>query len=156
MTRTVLLLSPVVQVIADGLTYGGNLPHSLTNYGLIAVTTAPFLVPEGRAAAPQGPIARRWAGCLLIAFAVQVALWFGAGAVGVSVVWCAMAGYGLIALTSAPEASGPARRALLKVGLGAALVGVLYYAVTFPVITTVAHGAALVMGLGIGALFRAL
>lgn len=148
---TALPLYSVARVIADGLTYGGNLSHTLVNYGLIAVTTAPFLLLEDRAVAvPQGPLARRWAECLLIALAVQVALWFGADAVGVSVVWCAMAGYGLLALTSASEAFGPARRTLLKIGFGGALVGVLYYGAAFPVITTVAHGAALAMGLGTG------
>lgn len=135
-----------LQIIVAGLTYNGSLLHIPINYGLIAITLVPFLAPGAHGSARLGS---RWVGCFLIALAVQVLLWFVVDAVGVSVIWATMAGYSLMLRTTRREAYTPDRRRLLTVALVCALIGIVYYAVTLPFITTVAHVIAVLLGIGI-------
>lgn len=144
-------MNNLLQIISDGLTYEGNVLHSCINYGLIAITIAPRFVLPKRSHISRG---RQWMACLLIAVGVQIVLWFGLGAVGVSVVWSTLAGYSLIERVSGSEAHESVYRGVLNVALLSALVGILYYAVTFPIITTIAHGVALLMGVAIWYLLR--
>lgn len=146
-----MTLNNLLPIFVKGLTYQGNLPHSLLNYSLIVLTLAPFIVfpRRSRAFTP-----RRWFGCLLIAVGVQVLLWLSVGAVGVSVVWCTMAGYGLMAYADDRSTHAPLRRRLFILALVSALIAIGYYAVTFPLLTTLAHGLAVVMGVGIFYLLR--
>lgn len=133
-----------LQVIGAGLTYNRNVLHMLINYSLIAITLVPFLAPGAHGSSRMG---YRWAGCFLIALAIQVLLWFVAGVVGVSVIWSAMAGYSLMLRMTG--AYTPDRRRLLTVALASVLIGIVYYAVTLPLITTVAHVVAVMLGIGI-------
>lgn len=109
------------------------------------MTLVPFLAPGGHDASRLGS---RWVGCFLIALAVQVLLWFIVDAVGVSVIWATMAGYSLVLRTTRREAYTPGRRRLLTVALVSVLIGIVYYAVTLPFITTVAHVVAVLLGIG--------
>lgn len=145
-------MSDLLHVLASRLTYEGNLLHSLINHGLIALTAAPFLAPAPRS---EAQAVRGWIGCFLLALAVQVLLWFAVGAGGVSVVWCAMAGFGASVRTGRTGALGARGGRLLTIAIAGALVGILYYAATFPIITTVAHGVAVAMGAGTFHVFRA-
>ena len=135
-----------LQVIVAGLTYNGSLLHIFINYSLIALTLVPFLAPGAHGSSRLG---YHWAPCFLIALAVQILLWFIADAVGVSVIWATMAGYSLVLRTTRREAYTPDRRRLLTVALVSALIGIVYYAVTLPFITTVAHVIAVLLGIGI-------
>src|SRR5919205_1687403 len=139
-------MNDLLRIVVNGLTYAGNLLHSLINYSLIAMTIVPFLMPTAQSRALA---TRTWIGCLLIALAVQVILWFGLGAVGVSVIWSTMAGYSLAERASHSTQRDPTRRQLLTVALVSATFGILYYAVTLPLITTLAHGMAVMMGIGL-------
>lgn len=141
----------LLSVFIDGLTYAGNLQHSLINYGLIALTLLPFFAPDK---GQSSPVARRWLSCLLVAVVVQALLWFLADAVGVSIIWCMMAGYTLLVYLTAGSSVDPRQHRLLVVALISALLGIAYYAWTFPLITTVAHGMAVALGIGLFFLFR--
>lgn len=136
-----------LQVIIAGLTYEGSLLHSLINYSLIVITLVPFLTPEARGSSRLG---YHWAVCFLIALAVQVLLWFIADAVGVSVIWATMGGYSLMVRMA--HENPDARRWLLTASLVSVGIGIVYYAVTLPLITTVAHAIAVLLGIGIFAI----
>ena len=142
-----------LQVIVNGLTYEGNILHSLINYSLIVIMVVPFLVSS---MPPPGVRIPRWIICLLIALAAQIILWFVADAVGVSVIWCTMAGYSLMERIDFGRTPELFHYHLFTTGLICALGAILYYALTFPMITTLAHGIAVLMGIGIWYLLRTL
>lgn len=120
----------------DGLTYDGSLLHCLINYGLLCISAL---------ALHRYQPARGWWACLLVATALQMALWFGANAAGVSVVWCMLAGFGLVAWRRAGTERSPGLRFLLA-ALLLDLAGIALYAGWFPPITTEAHLVAVVLG----------
>lgn len=132
------------EVIIRGLTYDGSVLHSVINHGLCV---ASVLALAWRAQA-MGRAHREWVCCLLLASVIQVALWY-LGAMGVSLVWCMVSGFALLQVRDTPV---PARWGLVA-ALLLALAGLVFYAMTFPTITTVAHGCAVVLGVVIGAVF---
>lgn len=89
-----------------------------------------------------------------IALAAQIILWFVADAVGVSVIWCTMAGYLLMERIHLSRTLELFRHHLFTTALICALGAILYYALTFPMITTLPHGIAVLMGIGIWYLLR--
>jgi hypothetical protein len=140
-----------LQAIVNGLTYEGNVMHSRINYSLIVITVMPF--PVSSRHLPKVRV-RRWIICLLIALAAQIILWFVADAIGVSVIWCTMAGYLLMERIHLSRTLELFRHHLFTTALICALGAILYYALTFPMITTLAHGIAVLMGIGISYLLR--
>ena len=134
-----------LQVIANSLTYEGQALHIIINYALVALTVVPFLCPRCRG---QRRSSYAWLGSLAAAAGVQVVVWFAAQAVGVSIIWCAMAGYLFIDYTRGNSGQAREKPQLAMVALVAAGLGIAYYAVTSPIETTVAHLVALVMGIG--------
>ena len=139
-------MDDVLEVIVNGLTYAGQPIHIVINYTLIVLVVVPFLLSANRAV---GKKSRAWLACLTIAVIAQVALWFAArGAIGVSLVWSIMLGYLLIDyLRGNLGRTGHGRR-LVPIALGAGCGGIVYYAVGFPAITTIAHLVA--AGIGVG------
>ncbi|SEK50347.1 hypothetical protein SAMN05428989_0237 [Pseudoxanthomonas sp. GM95] len=135
------------EVALRGLTYDGCVLHSVINHGLCVVMTV--------ALAWKTPSSGRrhagWLVCLLLVSALQVMLWWF-GAMGVSLVWCALCGYGL---TQFRGTRGAARVGLV-VALLLAVAGLVFYAMTFPAITTVAHACAVLVGVVIGKVWNGL
>jgi heme A synthase len=76
-------MKDVLQIIISGLTYEGQILHIIINYALIILAVMPFLFFDN-----QGPRkeSRAWLVCLAITVIVQVAVWFAARVVGISVV----------------------------------------------------------------------
>ncbi|GBG29326.1 Hypothetical Protein FCC1311_055482 [Hondaea fermentalgiana] len=84
----------------------------------------------------------------------QIGLCLAVDCVGISIVWSAHAGI-LIALARSLEIDAtPFLRQKLRNFAGACIAAWTYYALVEPPITTVAHAAAVAMGLGIGDLIR--
>lgn len=139
-------MSQVLQMIGNGLTYEGQVLHIIINYALVALTVIPFPRPDNRV---QRGSSHAWLGCLAIASGVQVVVWFTMRAVGISIIWCAMAGYLFMDYTRGDIGQAREKPQLAMVALVAAGIGIVYYAAAFPIDTTVAHLVALVMGIGI-------
>ncbi|MGB2864264.1 MAG: hypothetical protein WBC05_13120 [Sedimentisphaerales bacterium] len=146
----------MLQVIINGLTYEGQTLHIIINYALILLVVMPFLLIYNRAPRKES---RAWLGCLAIAVIVQVAVWFAARAVGISVVgvsliWCMIMGYLLIDYSGGNLGRTGYRRGFVFVALGTGFGGIVYYMVSFPAITTIAHLVAAGIGVGLFYLMR--
>jgi hypothetical protein len=183
-------------MIFDALTYNGIVLDTILNAVVLVVLCVAVAVQARRP----------WLITFVTLAIVQVALWFGLGATGISVVWSGLAGAALVDLVSRPsptprpslaEARGtpnhqisdrgtpdrgtpdretpdggipdrgisdretpdretpdretpdretPDRRWMLRAALVVALAAIAYYAVALPLISTVAHLLALVVG----------
>lgn len=128
------------------LTYGGDVWHSSINYSLTAITLGCCSLPylrrihsyENLVNNRTVPRPRTALFSLAWTTSFQIGLCLVLHCSGISIVWCAGAGW--LWLLPAPE---PSRRIILL----ADTLGALYYAFTAPAITTVAHGCAFAMGL---------
>jgi hypothetical protein len=108
---------------------------------LCATAAATLRRPSGRQQALAGASV-----ALSIVVAFQLGLCLCLGCTGISVVWNAAAGYVLI--TDVLQGA-PGRRLLLAAMLVCALVDV-YYSITAELLTTIAHGCALLLGAAFG------
>jgi hypothetical protein len=143
-------------MILDALTYNGSVLDTILNAVVLVVLCLAVAVQARRP----------WLITLVTLAIVQVALWFGLGATGISVVWSGLAGAALVDLVSRPsptprpslaearetpnhqisDRETPDRRWMLRAALVVALAAIAYYAVALPLISTVAHLLALVVG----------
>ena|SRR5688500_8083243 len=137
-------MDDALHTIGNGLSYGGQLLHIFINYALILLTVAPFLLNGHRLASSKQ---QGWIVNLVVITCLQVVVWFLAGGVGVSLIWCAMACFLALHYWRGGFAEAEKRKRLTQVALIAALAAIVYYAVAFPVITTVAHLIALLVGM---------
>ena len=149
-------MNDVLQMIINGLTYEGKVLHIIINYTLIMLVIMPYLLFDNRAPSKES---RAWLVCLAIAVIVQVAVWFAARAIGVSVVgvsliWCMMMGYLLIGYLKGNLGRVGHGRVFVFVALIACCVGIAYYMVAFPAVTTIAHLVAAGIGVGLFYLMR--
>jgi len=132
-----------VDLIITALGYDGSVLDTVLNaVVLIAVLTA--LSAQRRS--PSWIV-------LIVMAVLQVALWLAAGAVGFSVVWAGLAGAVVVEL-DVRSGSRPRQLSMLVIALVVVLAAIIYYAVTLPLITTIAHLLALVLGVGIQMLAR--
>jgi len=132
-----------VDLIITALGYDGSVLDTVLNaVVLIAVLTA-------LSAQRRSP----WWIVLIVMAVLQVALWLAAGAVGFSVVWAGLAGAVVVEL-GVRSGSRPRQLSMLVIALVVVLAAIIYYAVTLPLITTIAHLLALVLGVGIQMLAR--
>ena len=132
-----------MDLIITALGYDGSVLDTVLNaVVLIAVLTA-------LSAQRRSP----WWIVLIVMAVLQVALWLAAGAVGFSVVWAGLAGAVVVEL-GVRSGSRPRQHSMLVIALVVVLAAIIYYAVTLPLITTIAHLLALVLGVGIQMLAR--
>ena len=132
-----------MDLIITALGYDGSVLDTVLNaVVLIAVLTA-------LSAQRRSP----WWIVLIVMAVLQVALWLAAGAVGFSVVWAGLAGAVVVELV-VRSGSRPRQHSMLVIALVVVLAAIIYYAVTLPLITTIAHLLALVLGVGIHLLAR--
>lgn len=132
-----------MDLIITALGYDGSVLDTVLNaVVLIAVLTA-------LSAQRRSP----WWIVLIVMAVLQVALWLAAGAVGFSVVWAGLAGAVVVEL-GVRSGSRPRQLSMLVIALVVVLAAIIYYAVTLPLITTIAHLLALVLGVGIQMLAR--
>lgn len=141
-----LYLNPmnIEQTLVDGSTYAGSVKDSLINYLLIFFN---FLPVKFATSSPRIKWGAYWV--VIIFLVLQIALWFTIGAIGVSLIWCALAGINLIQFIR-----DISNRSMLLIGsLIIALAGIAYYALTLYMIVTVAHVLAFALGAGLFYLF---
>ena len=118
-----------------GASYGGSAWHSGLNYGLLLMVLLPNLLDNRRS----------WL-VLLIGFSLlQIGIWFVLQGTGISLIWRALAGFNLWRYGRSQRSRFSSATFLLAFSLGASLVLLIYYALNFSLITTVAHGLALAL-----------
>jgi hypothetical protein len=144
-------MKDALQVIIDGLTYEGQVLHIIINYALIILAVMPFLFFNVRAPRKNSSA---WVGYLVIAVFIQVAVWFAARAirvsvVGVSLIWCIMMGYLLVDYSKGNLGRTGHMRGLVLIALGSGCGGIVYYMVAFPAITTISHLVAVSVGVSL-------
>ncbi len=141
-----LLMTTILQTLAKGFTYSGAFQHIILNYSLIFLTLYSLILIRKSDSTNIKP----WQTAFILSFSLQIFLWFYPGAEGVSVVWCTMTGFGLIHLLQGKIETTSAKYTLIGIALVPALLSNLYYAFTFPPITTLAHFLAILMGMLLG------
>ncbi len=131
-------------VIRRALTYEGQVRDVVINYALIVLVVLPYVFVRNRAGGPGG---WGWTVCLAIALVVQVLLWFAVQATGVSIIWSALAGFLLMDLWRRAMGDAQPNRYLALLALVSTGAGIVYYALTFPPITTIAHICTVAFGI---------
>lgn len=145
---------PLLQTLTRAAFYDGSLFHSIINYALIAGAVQLHRLPPLRLTCGW----HAWVPLAILIAALQVIVWFSADAVGVSLIWSALYGHAVAALAGQRRRGfGLLRQSayavvLLAMGAG----GYLFYAITFPPITTIAHSVAAAIGASWYALFAGL
>lgn len=146
-------MSDILHILGNGLTYEGQLLHIIINYTLIILTVAPFLLHRDSS---NNRKHRGWLESFAIITFFQVVVWFAMNAVGVSLIWCTMAGYiGVCYWRDGLRQEKVTNRWTL-VALLSAFAAIIYYAVVFPIITTVAHVVAVLIGIGLYFIMRSI
>lgn len=131
----------ITDTLREGTTYAGHPFHIVLNYSVLFLVLVPhFFLLKRRS--------RGWLVLFLLFTVIQVGLWFTNGAVGISLIWCGLAGYNLL-LFFQYRKEGAATAFLLFSPLVATGAIVFYY-LYFPVVTTIAHVSAFLFGLALG------
>lgn len=136
-----------ISTIENGLSYNGSALHMLINYFLIGISVLPYCIGTVRRQSSGA-----WVLALLIVSLVQVLLWFLLGVVGVSVIWCAMTGYLLVDFKRRGLKLAW-KNGLMLFSILMGVGGIFYYFISFPMLSTVAHVVALLIGGGLFLLF---
>lgn len=146
-------MSDILHTLSNGLTYEGQLLHIIINYTLIILTIVPFLLDRDSSTNWKY---RGWIVSFVIITSFQVAVWFLIDAVGVSLIWCTMAGYIVVYYWLDGLRQDKVTNRLARVALLSAFAVMVYYAVVFPIITTVAHVVAVLIGIGLFFIMRSI
>ena len=144
----------LVAVTACILTYAGSVRDMWINYATFAlVLTAAAL--RGRRRRSSSSSSTRWKVATLVAFlgvvAFQIGLCWIVHCTGISIIWCAVTGWLVNEQQQHQQQQGGAQQEQTRswwedLTLTVVLSVLIYYAVVAPVITTVAHGCALILG----------
>lgn len=132
----------ILQTLQEGATYNNHPFHIVLNYALLVLTLIPHLFLLGRRS-------YGWLILFVLFTVIQVGLWFTNGAVGISIIWCAMAGYNLL-LFFRRRKEGVAIAFLFLFSPILAFGAMVFYYLLFPPITTAAHVSAFLLGLALG------
>ncbi len=141
------------QILLDGFTYRGHVLDIVINYSLILFC----LLPYWRTPEQENKILGKywlWVGGVMLA--LQVWVWFSADETGVSLIWSALAGVNMLLLfryRNAPTLSLRTKK-LLAYSLVGMVIGYVYYGLTLPPITTIAHTVGTLVGMGLYAILR--
>ena len=132
----------IKDTLQDGATYAGHPFHIVLNYSVLLLVLVPHFFLFYRRS-------YGWLVLLLLFTVIQVGLWFTNGAVGISLIWCALAGYNLY-LFFYLRKEGIATAFLLILSPLVAIGAMVFYYLYFPVATTAAHVSAFLLGLAWG------
>ncbi|MEL7530318.1 MAG: hypothetical protein AAFN10_03380 [Bacteroidota bacterium] len=138
-----------LQILVDGFTYRGHMLDIAINYVVLALCLLPYFFAKGKDKVILGNL---WVWIGLLMAALQIWIWFEMNESGISLIWSALAGLNILLLVKikrSPEAENPLIKQLLWASLIAVLAANLYYAITLPPITTIAHIIALLVGMAI-------
>ena len=127
----------------NGLTYNGNVKQMAVNYALVLLV----MLPHFFASDNLKENTRSWYWVVLSAIILQVLVWYVAGAAGVSIIWCAIAGCNMLRFGPDFLYLPALAKTVLLGSLLFAISAVVYYFISLPVITTLAHVIAWSMGI---------
>ena len=130
----------MTDILFNGFTYSGDVVLSLFNYILIALTFSPFLSKNLKEHLTGGVIV------LVIAFCVQILLWFLFYAQGVSVVWNFLVGALILSAIKIKLAKINISLLSIYIILPVILASNIYFGLIFPFITTAAHISSILLG----------
>lgn len=132
-------MKEILIILQNALSYGGDMSLSVINYLLLCVVVMPFVASELKEKT------RLWWLVFTVAFVLQVSFWFVLKVQGISIIWNALLGFLILCLFRLKT-----QLQIKTIGyfsVGAALVANLYFALRFPLITSIAHASALVLGM---------
>ena len=132
----------IAKTLTEGATYAGHPFHIILNYTLLLLVLIPNLFGMGNNT-------RAWLTLFISFTIIQISFWFAMGAVGISLIWCVLAGYNLLIFFLLRK-EGAVTAVLLLLSPLAALSAIIFYAIYFPLLTTVAHSIAFVLGIVLG------
>lgn len=138
-----------LQVLVDGFSYRGDLLDIAINYVVLALCLSPHLLAKGK---DKAILSNFWLWVLIIETALQIWIWFVMNETGISLIWSALAGLNILILVKlycSPEGESPLIKQLLWASLIAVIVANVYYVITLPLITLMAHLVAMIMGMAI-------
>ena len=127
------------------LLYGGSISDILINYTLIILYSAILYYPWSSNLLISKPLTTLH---ILICTCLQVTVWFLADAYGVSLIWSGQLGllFLILLITCKTSKKTDAQIYILAMACSAGLAAIIYYAVVYPPITTLAHGVAGMVG----------
>ncbi|PXY01453.1 hypothetical protein DF185_08180 [Marinifilum breve] len=134
-------MDDIITTLFSGLTYGGDVKISVINYALLAVAIMPFFLPNMRT------IAKGWTIVLAIAFVIQSLFWFVLGAQGISIVWNVLAGMLVLVAFRHRLSLLMKTKWMIVASITAVMLADVYFGLIFPLITTIAHLAAFLLGI---------
>lgn len=143
-------MNTIWQTIINAATYNYSIKHCVINYMLISVSVLPHLVARIQSKANQN----KWLWVLIISTFVQVFIWFSFNAVGVSIIWCSTTGFNILYFKREPFQFSDTTKLLYNLSFASVLIGVVYYFITLPFLTTIAHLIAILMGTSFFYLFK--
>ncbi|MFK7925130.1 MAG: hypothetical protein AB8H47_24450 [Bacteroidia bacterium] len=136
-----------LQILVDGFTYRGDLLDIAINYAVLALCLLPHLLTKDK------PILSNfWVWVLIIETVIQIWIWFSMNESGISLIWSALAGLNILLLVKAnrsQEGVSLLIKQMLWLSLVAVILANIYYLITLPYITIIAHMIAMIMGMAI-------
>ncbi|RKD96845.1 hypothetical protein [Marinifilum flexuosum] len=133
-------MDDIITTLFNGLTYGGDLKLSVLNYALLVIAMLPFLLPAVKS------IAKRWGIVFIIAVLVQSTFWFVLGVQGISIIWNALAGMLMLVVVRHGTSLLKNAKWFVLASIAIVILGDVYFGLIFPLITTIAHVAAFLLG----------
>ncbi|WP_321515510.1 hypothetical protein [Marinifilum fragile] len=134
-------MDDIITTLFNGLTYGGDVKLSVTNYALLAVAMMPFFLPAMKS------ISKRWAMVFTIAFLIQSLFWFIINAQGISIVWNALAGMLVLVVIRHRLSMLMKTKWMILASITVVMLADVYFGLIFPLITSIAHVAAFLLGM---------
>ncbi|MDQ2178356.1 hypothetical protein [Marinifilum sp. D714] len=133
-------MDDIITTLFNGLTYGGDVKLSVLNYFLLAVAMMPFFLQAMRS------ISKGWAIVFTIAFLIQSLFWFILKAQGISIVWNALAGMLVLVVIRHRLYMLMKTKWMILASVAVVILADVYFGLIFPLISTIAHVAAFLLG----------
>ncbi len=132
----------------QALSYSGNCIFVLINYFLLSCTLFVYLFTKLKRVNTQ------WWIPTLLATILQVLFWFLLKVQGISIIWNAISGMLLLDYLRSRKGLDTKEKITIYLVLLFVLAGDLYFAIIAPLITTIAHICAILLGILLRLLFR--
>uniref|UniRef100_UPI00321681E2 hypothetical protein n=1 Tax=uncultured Draconibacterium sp. TaxID=1573823 RepID=UPI00321681E2 len=134
-------MSDIFSILYNALTYNGDFILSLINYLVLCILILPFVLTELKLKV------RLWWTVLLFSFLLQASFWFILHVQGISIIWNALLGFLLLLLIRLKKQLSVKTQNWIYFSIAVAVLANLYFGRHFPPITSIAHAAAIVLGL---------
>jgi len=134
-------MNQIVQNLYKGMTYYESWSFVFVNYSLLLVSLVPFFVIRHEKFGKSIRIT------LWIAIAIQVAFWLTLQAVGISIIWNTMLGALMVDFILFRKHLNKQNWLVIGLAMLILLSADIYYLITLPIITSIAHLAAILLGI---------